>query len=83
MLRPVLSRQYEALDKREEGKERNIASLSANRNQLSPDERLEERNNNLSTGVIFLFSSLSLVFHSDLLPETRLSDPNNACCITT
>ena len=83
MLRPVLSRQYEALDKREEGKERNIASLSANRNQLSPDERLEERNNNLSTGVIFLFSSLSLVLHSGSLPETRVSDPNNACCITT
>ena len=43
----------------------------------------KRENNNLSTGVIFLFFPLSLVLHSGLLPETRLSDPNNACCITT
>ena len=43
----------------------------------------KRENNNLSTGVIFIFSSLSLVLHSGSLPETRVSDPNNACCITT
>lgn len=73
VLRWVLRRQYEALDKTEE------EPIETNGCQMNVWKR---ENNNLSTGVIFLFSSLSLVLNSALLPETRLSDPNNSCSIT-